>query len=61
MLISVLNKSDLYQSELDLLKKVLVDVLNCVHDVEDIFSNLEEIETIVHTIVNKMSDFENDY
>ncbi len=56
-----LEKNDLYQSELELLKKVLVDVLNCVHDVEDIFSNIEEIETIIHVIVNKMCDYEHDY
>lgn len=56
-----LKKDDLYESELQLLKKILVDVLNCIHDVEDIFSNIEEIENIIHIIVNKMCEFEHDY
>jgi hypothetical protein len=56
-----LEKSDLYENELELLKKILVDTLNCVHDIEDIFKNIEEIEQMIRLVFDKVCEIENDY
>lgn len=56
-----LDKEDLYDSELELLKKILVNILNCVNDIKDIFKNIEEIEKIIHILINKINEYDNDY
>lgn len=57
-----LQKSDLYESDIELLKKVLKDVLNVVSDIDNIFQNVEEIERIINVIlVNKLNEIENYY
>jgi hypothetical protein len=56
-----LEKSDLYESEIELLKKILNDVLNIVNDINDIFEKVEEIERVISILVNKITEIENDY
>jgi hypothetical protein len=56
-----LDKEDLYDSELELLKNILVNILNCVNDIKDIFKNIEEIEKIIHILINKINEYDNDY
>lgn len=56
-----LEKGDLYENELELLKKIVTDVMNIVHDVNDIFVNINDIENIIHKISEKLTELENDY
>ena len=56
-----LEKSDLYENEFELLKKVLTCTLNIVHDINDIFENLETIEDLVIKITDKLTELENQY
>jgi hypothetical protein len=56
-----LDEEDLYDNELELLKKILVNILNCVNDIKDIFKNIEEIEKIIHILINKINEYDNDY
>lgn len=56
-----LEKSDLYESEIELLNKILTDLLNIVSDINDIFEKVEEIERIIGILVDKLKDVENDY
>lgn len=57
-----LKKSDLYESDIELLKKVLKDILNVVSDIDNIFQNVEEIERIINVIlINKLNEIENYY
>ena len=56
-----LEKSDLYENEFELLKKVLTCSLNIVHDINDIFENLETIEDLVMKITDKLTELENQY
>ena len=56
-----LDKEDLYDNELELLKKILVNILNCVNDIKDIFKNIEEIEKIINILINKINEYDNDY
>ena len=56
-----LQKEDLYENELELLKKIMTDVMNIVHDVNDIFVNINDIENIISKITEKLTELENDY
>ena len=56
-----LEKSDLYENEFELLKKVLTCSLNITHDINDIFENVEMIEELVSKITDKLTELENQY
>jgi hypothetical protein len=56
-----LEKSDLYENEFELLKKVLTCSLNIIHDINDIFENVEMIEELVSKITDKLTELENQY
>lgn len=56
-----LDYSDLYESEIKLLERLLKDTMNIVNDVKDIFNNVEDIERILNDLVSRMIDVENDY
>ena len=56
-----LEKSDLYESEFELLKKVLTCSLNIIHDINDIFENVGMIEELVTKITDKLTELENQY
>ena len=56
-----LEKEDLYENELELLKKIVTDVMNIVDDVKDIFVNINDIENIIAKISEKLTELENDY
>ena len=66
ILISILHygleKCDLYENDIELLKKVLKDTLNVVYDINDIFNNVEEIEKIINVILtNRLNEIESYY
>ena len=56
-----LEKSDLYESEFELLKKVLTCSLNIIRDINDIFENVGMIEELVTKITDKLTELENQY
>ena len=56
-----LEKSDLYESEFELLKKVLTCILNIIRDINDIFENVGMIEELVTKITDKLTELENQY
>lgn len=56
-----LELNDLYENEIDLLKKVCSCVLNIVKDVNDIIENVEMLENIIGLITDKLSEYENYY
>jgi hypothetical protein len=56
-----LQKEDLYENELELLKKIMTDIMNIVHDINDIFVNVDDIENIITKITEKLTQLENDY
>ena len=56
-----LELSDLYENELELLKKVFTCSLNIVNDINDIFSNIETIEKILLLVTNRLTELENEY
>ena len=56
-----LEKSDLYENELELLKKILTCSMNIVHDINDIFENVESIEKIIILLTEKLTELEHEY
>jgi hypothetical protein len=56
-----LEKSDLYENEIELLKKIFISVLNIVKDINDIIENVEMIENIITLIEDKLCEYENYY
>ncbi len=56
-----LELSDLYENELELLKKVFTCSLNIVNDINDIFSNIETIEKILVLVTDRLTELENEY
>ncbi len=53
-----LTINDLYEHEIELLKKVFGCVLNIVHDMNDILENIEMIENIISTLTNKLNELD---
>ena len=56
-----LEKSDLYENELELLQKILTCGMNIVHDINDIFENVESIEKIINVLIDKLTELEHEY
>ena len=56
-----LEINDLYENEIELLKKVFTSVLNIVNDINDIIKNAEAIENIIMIIRDKLYEYENSY
>ena len=56
-----LEMGDLYEDEIELLKKVLTGCLNVTNDINDIFKNFETIENIISLLKDKLSEFDNYY
>uniref|UniRef100_A0A6C0I7Q1 Uncharacterized protein n=1 Tax=viral metagenome TaxID=1070528 RepID=A0A6C0I7Q1_9ZZZZ len=53
-----LTMSDLYEHEIDTLKKIFGCVLNIAHDINDILDNVEMIENIISTLTNKLKELD---
>jgi hypothetical protein len=53
-----LELSDLYDDEIELIKKIMTCVLNISKDIKDIIVNIETLESVINEITNKLDEYE---